>query len=101
MDFQAEQKVDIERLAGLGYSIHRVAMYLDIPAPVLLAEYADEDSPFRYHYDRGVVLMEAKIGLSLMESAEKGNIMAIEQAARLRAEQHKRNLRIKIFGRDL
>lgn len=100
MEFTPEEHTDIERLAGAGYSIHKLAMYLDVPAAALLAEYADEESQFRYHYDRGIVLSEAKLTLQLQDSAEKGNLTAIQQVGAIRLEQHKRNLRIKIFGRD-
>ena len=100
MEFTPQQINDIERLAGAGYTIHKVAMYLDVPARELLAEYANEESAFRYHYDRGVVLSEAAVALKLQESAEKGNVTAIQQMEAIRLEQRKRNLRIKIFGRD-
>lgn len=100
MEFTPQQINDIERLAGAGYTIHKVAMYLDVPPRDLLAEYANEESVFRYHYDRGVVLSEAAVALKLQESAEKGNITAIQQMDAIRLEQRKRNLRIKIFGRD-
>lgn len=100
MEFTPEQHTEVESLAGAGYSIHKIAMFLDVPAAALLDEYADEESKFRYHYDRGIVLSEAKLTLQLQTSAEKGNLTAIQQIAAIRLEQHKRNLRIKIFGRD-
>lgn len=99
-EFSPSDILDIERLAGLGYTIHKIAMYFDVCAAALLSQYSNPDSKFRYHYDRGVLLSQAKADLSAADAAEKGNISAIERMDKVRKAQRLRNIKEEIFGRS-
>jgi hypothetical protein len=79
MEFDDEQYVEIEKLASCSYSPEKIAMYLDVPPKEFLQEWNDKKSKIRYHYDRGILLVQAKSEMKLVDSAEKGNITAYQQ----------------------
>jgi hypothetical protein len=54
-------------------------MYLDVSPKEFLQEWNNKESKIRYHYDRGVLLVQANSEMKLVDSAEKGNITAYQQ----------------------
>jgi len=90
MDFTEEQYGIIENLAGTGYSVRRIAMYLDVNSDVLVTDYDDPESKFRYHYDRGVLKCEAERDLALQVALTAGNVTAL-QILEKKLEQRKMN----------
>ncbi|MCX6270502.1 MAG: hypothetical protein NTU44_04640 [Bacteroidetes bacterium] len=88
MNFSEEQKRKIETLAGIAYTVEKIAMYMNIDPFELELEYENPDSEFRYHYDRGILMKEAERELSLSENARNGSITAIQMLER-RIDQRK------------
>jgi len=100
MKFTDAQVSDIEALAGMNYSVRQIALYLDIPAHLLQDEFDNPHSLFRYHFDRGRLVAQALIDKANLESAQKGNITAIQrydkQSLKIKTAQAKE----RIFGRS-
>jgi hypothetical protein len=78
MEFSPEVKHKIEELAGVGYSVAKIAMYLDIPHEELQQEWEVKESVFHYHYARGMLKKQAELDLSLAEAAKGGSITAVQ-----------------------
>ncbi|MDD4375074.1 MAG: hypothetical protein PHG67_14275 [Bacteroidales bacterium] len=100
MTFTDEQIKEIENLAGINYTVRQIAMYFDISAAMLQREYENPDSIFRYHYDRGRLVSQAKIDMALQESAEKQSLSAIQQLERVRQNRRFENQRDQLIYGD-
>lgn len=100
MTLNSEQLKQVEKLASLNYTIRQVAMYLDIPVSELYKEFNNEESEFRYHYDRGKLISQAEIDMSIVESATGGSITAQQQFEKIRQARHFENLRDKMLNGD-
>lgn len=98
MDFTNEQIQEIEKLAGLNYTIKQIAMYLDISAAKLQKEFEDIESLFRYHYDRGRLISQAKIDMQTQQSAENGNLTAAQTLEKIRQARHFENIRDQLIN---
>ena len=97
-----EQLEELEDLSGAGYCIEKIALYFDVPKKTMKSEYLQEDSWVRYHYDRGILLVDAKAGIELSKSASVGSITAIQQLAKLRGNQRLQELRKRImYGEEI
>lgn len=79
-----EQLEQIEQLAGAGYAPWQIAMYLDLPKKEFMKDWNNKDSFIRYHYDRGILLVDAQAGMKLAENAMAGNITAHQQLEKVR-----------------
>ena len=97
MDFTEDQIEAIERLAGVNYTVDQIAMYLDVPPGDLQEQFDDEDSDFRFHYDRGKLIAQAKIDMQTQGSAEKGNLTAAQTLEKIRQSRHFENMRDKML----
>lgn len=82
-----EQLEQIEQLAGAGYAPWQIAMYLDLPKKEFMKDWNNKDSFIRYHYDRGILLVDAQAGMKLAENAMAGNITAHQQLEKVRRGQ--------------
>lgn len=82
-----EQLEQIEQLAGAGYAPWQIAMYLDVPKKEFMKDWKNKDSLIRYHYDRGILLVDAQAGMKLAENAMAGNITAHQQLEKIRKGQ--------------
>ncbi|SUV52584.1 hypothetical protein [Bergeyella zoohelcum] len=82
-----EQLEQIEQLAGAGYAPWQIAMYLDVPKKEFIKDWNNKDSLIRYHYDRGILLVDAQAGMKLAENAMAGNITAHQQLEKIRKGQ--------------
>jgi len=98
MQFTDKQITEIEKLAGLNYTVKQIAMYLDVDATKLQNEFENKQSEFRYHYDRGKLITQAKIDMQLNESAEKGNMTAMQQYEKIRTARHFENIRDQLLN---
>ncbi len=96
--FTAEQGEDITKLASMGWLVKQIAIYLDIPYLELQNQFDDKDSEFRKLYDRGVVMSRAIVDISLSNSAQSGNLTAIQMVAKRNKEQYIKNLKHELFG---
>ena len=82
-----EELEQLENLAGAGYSLEQIAMYLDVPKAAFIAEYFDLESLVHYHYQRGILMVDAEAGMKLAENAKSGNITAHQQLVNIRRAQ--------------
>lgn len=79
LQLTAEQLLQVEKLAGCNYSPEKIAMYLNIDKKSFLDEWHLPESDVRFHYERGVLIVQAESDMSLADSARKGNITAYQQ----------------------
>jgi len=99
MTFNQEQIETIENLAGLNYTVKKIAMYLDVPVRELQHEFENTDSEFRYHFDRGRLISQADIDQKALESAKGGNMTAMQHFEKIRQARHFENMRDQmIYG---
>lgn len=98
MEFTQQQKDDIEKLAGLNYTVKQVAMYLDISSTQLYNEYENHESEFYYHYERGKLIVAADVDKSLIDDAKDGNLTAIAILKKAQKSNRLNNLKNELFG---
>jgi hypothetical protein len=79
LDLTPEQYEDIEKLAGVNWSLEDIAKNLDIDPDEFLAAFDTPGSRLKYHYERGILLVKGASQMSLYDSARAGNITAIQQ----------------------
>lgn len=79
----------IEQLSGAGYGPREIAIYLDIDVSDFMRQWKVPDSKIRYHYDRGQLLIEGQMSMSIAAAAAGGNITA--------AQQHMKMMAVKKF----
>jgi len=70
------QLQDIEKLAGLGWNLSRVARYLGISYAAIEQDFNSSESTLKYHFMRGMDISQAKIDMALLSTAESGNLTA-------------------------
>ena len=97
MTFTDEQKLEIEKLAAINYTVKQTAVYLDIEPRLIQREFDNKESEFRHHYNRGRLITQAKIDMALVESAEKQNMTAINQLEKIRIARHFENMRDQLI----
>jgi hypothetical protein len=74
------QCLELEQLAGLGWSKRQCALYFGIHLTKFMNAYDNgtlDPGQIRYHYDRGE-LVNAKVDNAISSSAQSGNITAIQ-----------------------
>lgn len=67
---------ELEKLAAIGYTPDRVAMYFLIPQGEFMFYFMLEGSKLKYHYDRGILYYQAKGGISMLEDADQNAAQA-------------------------
>jgi len=98
MEFTPEQFEVIENLAGINYNIKQVAMYFDVSPQLLHNEYADKESEFTYHYDRGRLMASADVDMKLLTDAKNGNLTAAAMFKKAETSSRINNLKQELFG---
>jgi hypothetical protein len=98
MEFDEKQKSEIETLAALNYTVKQIAIYLDVPAYLLYQEFANEDSVFRYHYERGKLSAQVKIDKANFELAKIGNSFATMRYDKKEKDARAKEAKHRIFG---
>lgn len=97
-----EELEQIESLAGAGYDPVKIAMYLDVPKKDFMKDWQNKDSAIRYHYDRGILLIDANAGMKLAENAMSGNITAHQQLEKIREGQRIEMLKKRyLYGEEI
>lgn len=76
---------ELERLAGIGFTPEKIAMYFKINQDDFIREYLATDSILKFHFDRGILLCQAQEGLTAMASAAKGNITHAQRLDKIRS----------------
>ena len=96
-----EELEQLETLAGAGYSLEQIAMFLDVSKSDFIAEYFDLESLVHYHYQRGILMVDAEAGMKLAENAKSGNITAHQQLVNIRRAQYvAREKKRIIYGQE-
>ncbi len=104
LQLNSEQLKELEQLVAIGFNLNRIARYFKIPLHLVEIEAAksqNSDTPdtFYYHYQRGIDVSTAEIGMSLLASAKSGNLGAIDKLERIKQyndyEQFKKRV---LFG---
>jgi hypothetical protein len=97
MTFTDKQKGDIEALSALSYTLAEIALYLDVPVKTINREYNDQNSEFRYHYERGKLSAKLKIDRANYELAKTGDKFATIRYDRKEKEARAQEARSRIF----
>lgn len=87
-----EQKEDLERLSALGYSLRDMAMYFAFDYKQFKHDATTEGCVIKYHIDRGRLTVKANAQMKLMQSAEGGNITAIQFLAKVQRDRDYKDL---------
>jgi len=97
MELTEKQIEDIEKLAGCNYTPEKIALYLGIPETEFMQEFADTESKVYYHFNRGLLIANAEMDMTLLESAKKGNITAYQTHKKESFYQKIENSKKRIF----
>lgn len=81
---------ELEKLAAVGYSTEKIAMFFDVPKIEFMYYYMLEDSKLRYHYERGILYHDAKSGMAMLEDADQ-NASQAQRLDKLRKTMKFRN----------
>ena len=98
MNFTDQQIEEIEKLSALNYTVKNIAVYLNIRIVDLQNEFDIKESVFRYHYFRGPLVSQANIDIQVVNSAEKGNLTAIQRNDRSRVITNFINIRDSLLN---
>ena len=98
IELTADNYQDIENLAGTNYTVKQIAMYLNVSHWDLQRAYEDTESEFRYHYDRGKLIVNAKIDTQASDLAQKGNLTAVQIYKKSAQETKLNQLKYEYFG---
>ena len=83
---------ELQRLSALGYSVRDMAMYFDFDYGQFKAEADNPDSEIAYNIKRGKLILRANVDMRISESAENGNITAVQQLAKSMREKNYNDL---------
>ena len=83
---------ELQRLSALGYSVRDMAMYFDFDYGQFKAEADNPDSEIAYNIKRGKLILRANVDMRISESAENGNITAVQQLAKSLREKNYNDL---------
>lgn len=91
LQLNSEQLEELEQLVAIGFNLTRIARYFKIPLHLVEIEAAksqNSDTPgtFYYHYQRGIDVSTATIGMNLLTSAKSGNLGAIDKLERIKQD---------------
>ena len=87
-----ETVAELQRLSALGYSLRDMAMYFDYDYNQFKAEADDPDSEVAYNIRRGKLILRANVDMRTAESAENGNITAVQQLSKSMREKNYKDL---------
>jgi hypothetical protein len=85
LDLTPEQYEEIEKLAGVNWSVDDIAKNLDIDPVEFQTAFDAPGSKIKWHYERGILLVKGKSQMELYNSAITGNVTAMQQMEKARA----------------
>lgn len=98
-------RIDIdeyERLAAIGYDPRKIAMFYHIPEKDFMWHFNLIGSLLKYHYDRGILVQQAKEGLTMTAAAERGeNVTQAQRLDKLRSHVEYQSAINSIFFDDI
>ena len=83
---------ELQRLSALGHSVRDMAMYFDFDFGQFKSEADNPDSEIAYNIKRGKLILRANVDMRISESAENGNITAVQQLAKSLREKNYNDL---------
>ena len=93
---------ELEQLAGIGYSLEKIALYYGIDEELFLFAYQIPGSILRYHIERGILLHEAKEAIATQSAAEAGNATQAQRLDKRRFSILFERLKEKyIYGKEV
>ena len=98
MELTDEQKRKIEIISGLGYPMKKIAYYLDVSPAILQREFENEESEFRYHYDRGAIMAEIDGEIGLLDKATQGSVTAVQILAKNMMDRNMKEFKDKLLN---
>ena len=93
---------EYQRLAGIGYTPEKIAMYYNIRRDEFMSYFMRIDSPLRYYYERGQLLQQGREGINMANAAAFGdNTTQAQRLDKLRKANEFRDNVTKVFFDDL
>lgn len=93
-----EQIGEVQRLAALGYSPAKMALYLDIDKVGFVEAALNVNSYIYYNIERGKLLSAAREQMALLEAAESGKVQESQQLDKIRRSRGWQISKLDIFG---
>lgn len=90
----------IEQLAGAGYGPREIAIFLNTDVRAFKKQWDDPNSTIRYHYDRGILMVEGKIAMGIAGLAV-GDPAAAKQHMQIVAAREFKNTNTKLLNGEL
>jgi hypothetical protein len=98
LDFSAEQYQEVEDLSAINYTVKDIAMYFNVKVMLLQREFDNVNSLFKFHFDRGRLIANAKVEMKNRKNAEEGNTTAIQIFKKNFKESKLIQLKQELFG---
>ena len=76
---------EYEKLAAIGYTPEKIAMFYRIDKLEFMYYYMLIDSKLKWHYDRGILYYQAKEGIGMLDDASV-NVTQAQRLDKLRSE---------------
>lgn len=87
---------EYEKLASIGYTPEKIALYYKIPKIEFMYYYMLIDSELRDRYERGILYYQAKEGMTMVDDANS-NATQAQRLDRLRSEVNFQKLKDEII----
>lgn len=101
-DWFPMDKIDeLEKLGAVGYTPEKVAIYFGVRQDVFMQAWLSENSPIRYHFERGILVNEAQEAIAMQTAANSGNTTQGQRLDKRRYEINFQNLKERIcYGKE-
>ena len=96
-----ERILQLESLAGLGYTPEEIALYFDVDKVYFLQAALDVTSKIHYHIKRGQMKAVADAELALLNASSTGDVQSMDQLGKIRRSRGWETSRLDIFGGSL
>ncbi len=93
-----EQLALVEELAAIGKPAHTISDAIGAKKRLFMRDFRTKGTPIFESYYRGVILNQAQVQKSTLESAKKGNQTAAQQMAKIWDEQKLEDMKNEIFN---
>lgn len=99
--FPINQVEELENMAAIGYTPEKIAMYFDVARETFMQDFARENSRIRYHYERGILVNEAKEAIATQQAANDGNATQAQRLDKKRFQIMFQQLKERIiYGKE-
>lgn len=87
---------EYEKFAAIGYSPENIAMYYKVDKLEFMYYYMQIDSQLEFHYKRGILVHQAREGMSMIQDASS-NVTQAQRLDKLRKKIEFQNARDEII----